>query len=119
MFAAEIMIMNENSDESMLVVENDNTVEFGVKFGMDKCLITSFIDYQVNVDNTWRQGENDGRRTSAYIYLGEALSVKGYKKAKCEKIFKANQCHERFASVQSRVKILRVRFHQAIQLKSI
>ena len=52
----------------------------------------------MDAENTWRLGENV-MRIDEYKNLGVALNVKGCEKAKCKKIFTANQWNGRLASV--------------------
>ena len=101
MYADDIIIMSEKRDElqSMLDVVNEYSVDFRVKFGMDKSQIMIVNSDYVDENSTWRIGENDVKRTEEYKYLGVTLNVRGCEKAKGEKIFKANQWYGRLASV--------------------
>ena len=101
MYADEIIILSENGNDLqlMLGVVNEYSVELGLKFGMDKGQIMIVNNNQVDVERTWRLGENDVMRTNEYKYLGVTLNVKGCEQAKSEKIFKTNQWYGRVANI--------------------
>ena len=101
MYADDIILMSEKSDDlqTMLDIVNEYSVDFGVKFGMDKSLVMVVNEDQEDVDKVWMLGECIIRKTDEYKYLGVTVSVKGCEKAKSEKIFKANQWYGRLASI--------------------
>ena len=101
MYADDIVILSESGNDLQLMLDvvNEYSVDFGVKFGMDKSQIMIVNNDQVDIERTWRLGENNVMRTNEYKYLGVTLNVKGCEKAKSEKIFKANQWYERLASI--------------------
>ena len=78
----------------MLDAVNKYSVDFGVKFEMYINQIMIVNSKYINVDSTWRIGENV-KRAEVYKYLSVTLNVKECEKAKGEEIFKANQWHGR------------------------
>ena len=101
MYADDIIIMSESSDElqCMLDVVNKYSIDFGVKFGLDKSQVMIINKDHMDVDKNWKLGENQLKNTDEYKYLGVSVNVKGCIKAKSEKIFKANQWYGRLASI--------------------
>ena len=101
MYADDIIITSESRDElqQMLNVVNEYSVDFCVKFGMDKSLIMIVNSDEEDRDKMWTLCGNQMKRTDEYKYLGVTLNDKGCEKAKSEKIAKANQWCGRLASI--------------------
>ena len=94
MYADDIIIMSESSEElqQMLNVVSEYSLDFGVKFGVDKNLIMVLNGDEDDIDKEWKPGECCVKRKYEYKYLGVTLNIKECEKAKSEKMFEANQC---------------------------
>ena len=93
--------MSEISEElqQMLDIVNEYSLDFGVKFGMDKSLIMVLNGDEDDMDKEWKLGEYCVKRTDEYKYLGVTLNIKGCETAKKEKLFKVNQWYGRLGSI--------------------
>ena len=65
MYADDIIIMSESSEElqQMLNIVNEYSLDFGVKFGMDKSLIMVLNGDEDDMDKEWKLGECCVKRT--------------------------------------------------------
>ena len=81
----------------MLDVANEYSVDFWVKFGMDKSIVLIANEGHENVDKVWMLGENI-KKTDEYKYLCVTVNVIGCEKVMSE-IFKAKQWYGKLASI--------------------